>query len=167
MRLIQGSPSAKAPEIGQPRVIDRDDRGRKIEPAVPEMTLGVHRLKEKTLDRLAIEDGGPGQCYFNPGIGSNHFDELFNEPLVDGKFERQGPNESFDLYGYAEAARLMLKPDRKDNLWEPEDRRPIWARPVSLEPEGGDQSSGRGKGPTASRSVFEQFDELNKTEDEP
>jgi phage terminase large subunit GpA-like protein len=157
IRLIRGSASAKAEELGQPRVIDRDDQGKKIEPPVPETTLGVHKLKELILDRLAIEDGGPGQCFFNANISSNHFDELFNEPLVDGKFERQGPNESFDLAGYAEAARLMLDPDRKDINWDDPEKRPIWARPVTTAPVDNAQAPA-----SKPRSIFEQFDALNE-----
>ena len=54
-------------------------------------------------------------------------EELTNEPLVDDEFVRRGDNETFDLLVYAEAARLMLQPDRAEINW---DRPPVWARPV-------------------------------------
>lgn len=134
VRLIQGSPSAKAPELGTPRKINRDERGREMKPGVLEYTVGAHVLKELALERLAIADGGPGQCYFAPHIEQRHYEELFNEPLIDGKFERQGPNESLDLMAYEEAVRLMLQPDRKDYRWtEGEERLPPWARPIPPE----------------------------------
>ncbi|QZP06808.1 terminase gpA endonuclease subunit [Caenibius sp. WL] len=146
VQLIQGSPSAKAQELPpKPRI--SDDKGRVFPKGVQEWTLGVHKLKELALERLAITDGGPGQCYFADGIDSRYFEEYFNEPLIEGKFERQGDNESLDLFAYEEAARLMLKPDRKDIHWDEEHRRPVWARPVPLQPEGGDQKTTGGEEP--------------------
>lgn len=139
VRLIQGSPSAKAPEIPiRPRDISKDEQGKPTKPLVQEWTLGAHKLKELALERLAVTDDGPGHCYFAADIASNYYDEYFNEPLIDGKFERQGPNESLDLFGYEEAVRLMLRPDRKDIRWNDPDKRPVWARPVSLQSKGGD-----------------------------
>jgi len=163
VRLIQGSPSAKAPELPiRPREISKDEEGRKMSPTVLEYTLGAHKLKELALERLAVNDGGPGQCLFAPDIASNYYDEYFNEPLVDGKFERIGPNESLDLFGYEEAARLMLQPDRKDITWDDETRRPPWARPVVLFEEGGDQAApveaGRGG---RNKDILAKFGSLN------
>lgn len=147
VQLIQGSPNSKAPELPEkPRI--EDSKGRRFSPGVQEWSLGVHKLKELSLERLAITDGGPGHCYFAAGIAADHYDEYFNEPLIDGTFVRQGPNESLDLFGYEEAARLMLKPDRKSirwsqadlpagQLWSP-DMLPVWAQPIALQPEGGD-----------------------------
>jgi phage terminase large subunit GpA-like protein len=165
VRLIQGSRNAKAPELGPARTIDRDEDGKPVKPAVQEYSLGVHRLKELALERLAVTDGGPGQCYFAPGIARNHYEEYFNEPLIDGKFERQGPQESLDLFAYEEAARLMLRPDRKDIVWTSFDRRPPWARPVSLLPEGGDPHPPGGEAPVpvdTRRNTFERFGRLNQ-----
>lgn len=159
IRAIKGSSSAKAAEVPPPRRIDRDDQGRAIEPTVPETTLGVHKLKELILERLAIEDGGPGQCYFNPAISSHYFDELFAEPLIDDAFVRQGANESFDLAGYAEGARIMLQPDRSDIRWDDPDQRPIWAKAVTAAGPDDEQGPAAEKTPS---SIFEQFEQLNE-----
>ena len=116
------------------------------------------------LERLATNDGGPGQCFFADGIDAKYFEEYFNEPLIDGKFERLGPNESLDLFGYEEAARLMLKPDRASLNWSG-GILPTWAKPISLKPEGGDQQT---VAPMASESpkpvvnVAQRLSALNK-----
>ena len=167
VRLIQGSPSAKAPEVPvRPREISKDERGQTIKPILQEWTLGAHRLKETALERLAISDGGPGQCYFADGTSKSYFEEFFNEPLIDGKFERVGANESLDLFAYEEAVRLMLKPDRKDINWADPTRRPSWARPICLQPEGGDPDIAAGaKGQASAKqpqSILQRFDQLNQ-----
>ncbi len=160
VQLVQGSPNRNATALPpKPRL--EDDKGRKFPAGVKEWSLGVHELKELVLERLAITDGGPGQCYFADGIIASHYDELFNEPLIDGKFDRQGANESFDLAAYAEAARLMLKPDRKDIDWtKPPEQRPIWARPIALMPKGGDH--GGPAGGANKQDVLARFGALNK-----
>jgi len=136
VQLVQGSPNAKAPELPpKPRL--EDDKGRRFPRGVKEWSPGVHKLKELALERLAVTDGGPGQCYFADGILPAYFDEYFNEPLIDGKFDRQGANESLDLFAYEEAARLILRPDRKDIRWA-EGVLPPWAKPIPLFAEGGD-----------------------------
>lgn len=169
VRLIQGSPSAKAPALGKPRIISRDEHGKQIEPVVLEYTLGVHELKELAIERLAINDGGPGQCLFADGIASNYFEEYFNERLIDGKWERNGPNESLDLFGYEEAVRLMLDPDRKDINWNGK-RLPPWATPVPVSVGGGDLSTeAKAAAPEAflpprKQNIFERFDALNRNE---
>lgn len=165
VKLIQGLQTAKAPELPiKPNVISKDENGKPVAPKVQEWMLGVHRLKEQALERLAVDDGGPGQCFFAPDINGNYFDEYFNEPLIDGKFVRQGPNESLDLFGYEEAVRLMLKPDRKDIVWTEPHRRPVWARPVPLFSEGGDpdQPGGEAEQPTRRGSIFERTDRMNR-----
>lgn len=141
VQLIQGSPSDKAPILPpKPRLADA--KGRKFPVGVQEWTVGAYKAKELALERLAVTDDGPGQCYFARGISRAHYEEYFNEPLIDGKFVRQGPNESLDLFGYEDAARLMLKPDRKDIDWK-SGKVPPWARPICLddEPEPGRDSS--------------------------
>ena len=165
VRLIQGSPSAKAPAVSKPRIISRDEHGAQMTPTVLEYTLGVHELKELVIERLAVSDGGPGQCMFADGIASNYFEEFFNERLIDGKWERNGPNESLDLFGYSEAVRLMLDPDRKDINWNGQ-RLPPWATPVPVSVEGGDLSTEAkvaAEAPSQPRrqSIFERFDALN------
>lgn len=163
VRPIQGSQSAKAPELGTPRKINRDERGREMKPSVLEYTLGVHKLKELVLERLAISDGGPGQCYFAPHIEQRSFEELFNEPLIDGEWVRQGANESFDLAAYCEAVRLMLQPERKDYCWtDGEHRLPPWAKPIP--PEGQAiavpaPAGPAGKKTDAPKSLLHRFDE--------
>jgi phage terminase large subunit GpA-like protein len=159
VQLVQGSPTRTAAELPpKPRL--KDDEGRKFPLGAWEWSLGVHKLKELALERLATQDGGPGQCYFAEGLSSEYFDEYFNEPLIEGKFERQGPNESLDLFGYEEAARLMLKPDRADIDWATPARRPLWARPVSLQSEGGDPAAvGTG---AKKQDVLARLSALNK-----
>jgi phage terminase large subunit GpA-like protein len=139
VQLIQGSPTATAPEL-PPRPKLEDGKGIKFPEGVKEWSLGVHRLKELVLERLAVVDGGPGQCRFADGIASNYFEEFFGERLIEGTWVRNGPNESLDLAAYAEAARLMLKPDRKDINWST-GKRPPWATPVPVSVEGGDLSA--------------------------
>ncbi|MFC4255395.1 hypothetical protein GRI97_08150 [Altererythrobacter xixiisoli] len=161
VRLIQGSPSPKADEVPvRPRQISEDENGKLVAPIVQEWTLGAHKLKELALERLAITDDGPGQCNFAADIDAEYYDEYFNEPLIDGKFERQGPNESLDLFGYEEAVRIMLKPDRRD-LWNNPDRPPAWARPINLhqQPEGGDQAAPAEQParPKETRSIMERM----------
>jgi phage terminase large subunit GpA-like protein len=162
VQLLQGSRSAAADEVAKaPR--HEDSKGRKFPAGVKEWSLGVHKLKELALERLSITDGGPGQCHFADGIARAYYDEFFNEPLVDGKFERVGPNESLDLFGYAEAARLLLKPDRADINWNDPDRRPVWALPVSPLPKGGDQVAAASEKPEdRPKSIFERFEALNQ-----
>ena len=163
VRLIQGSPSPKTPEIGTRRRINRDERGLEMKPTIIETTLGVHRLKELMLERLAVDDGGPGYCFLNSQIASNYYEELFNEPLIDGRFERQGPNESLDLMAYEEAVRLMLQPDRADLHWDKPEKRPAWARSMPLQPEGGDLSfAGESVPQKTKESVFARIDRMNR-----
>lgn len=162
VQLVQGSPTATAPALPpKPRLVD--PKGKKFPAGVMEWSVGAYKLKELALERLAITDDGPGQCYFADGIAANHFEEYFNEPLIDGKFVRQGPNESLDLFGYEEAARLMLKPDRKDIDWTREAKaRPVWATPISLKPEGGDQEASGVKEPHTRAAIYSRFSSLNK-----
>lgn len=134
VRLIMGSKSADAPELPvRGRDINVDERGQKVAPVLLEWDLGVHRLKTLTLERIAEEEGGPGQVRFASDLPQSAFDEFAGEALIDGKWERRGPNESLDLFGYAEAVRLMLRPDRADIKWGL--RPPIWARPIPIRDE--------------------------------
>lgn len=166
VRVIKGSDSPKAPEVpagGTP--IAKDQNGRAVAPVIRLYNLGVYRLKEQAVERLGVTDGGPGQCYHAAGISQKHLDEFFGERLVGGQWERSGDNESLDLFGYAEAARLMLQPDRRDIKWENPDRRPPWARPFFLEPKGGDQAApagGAGEADAAPKSRMARFDALNR-----
>lgn len=127
VQLIQGSRVATAPAL-PPKPYLKDRKGREFPFGVQEWSLGVHRLKEQALERLAVDNGGPGQCFFAHHISRRHFEEFFNEPLIDGKWVRQGDQESLDCFAYAEAARLMCKPDRAGIDWDK--RPPTWARPI-------------------------------------
>jgi len=168
VQLLQGSPSDKAPELPpKPRL--EDAKGRRFPKGVKEWSPGVFKLKELALERLAITDGSPGQCYFASGILREYFDEYFNEPLIDGKFDRQGPNESLDLFAYEEAARLIVNPDR-ESIWA-NGALPLWARPVPLLPEGGDPLTGArataGQQPktdatTAATALLQRFQASNR-----
>lgn len=131
LRLIKGASRDSAPEIGMPKPIDRDDAGKPLEPPVYEIELGVFSLKSTVLDRLALDAPGPGFMHFYEDCDPAVFEELLAEPLIDGKFVRQGPNETLDLWGYATAAALMLKPDRPEIKWE---RPPVWGRPFEKKP---------------------------------
>ena len=158
VRLVKGARMAAAPELpNKGREVNVDEMGRAVSPTLLEWDLGVHKLKLLAAERLAVDDGGPGQCYFAEGLPRAVFDELAGEALIDGKWERRGANETFDLFGYAEAVRLMLKPDRADINWN---IKPIWARPVALD------AVGQGPAPAATpqrpMTIFERFDQLNK-----
>lgn len=135
--LIKGAASKKGPEVGQPREINKDAEGKPMKPPVKEYPLNVHKLKMQSIERLAVDDGGPGQVVFAHGLPKSTFDELCGEVMVDGKFERRGANEALDLFGYAEAARILLQPERAEIRWRDDERGPayppVWARPVPFE----------------------------------
>lgn len=131
VRLIKGAKSPTAPEIPvKPRPISKDENGAPVKPLIDEWDLGVSRLKEQAVERLGVDDGGPGQCAFAIGLPNSTFDEFVGERQIDGEWVRTGPNESLDLFAYAEAVRLMLKPDRAEIKWDL--RPPVWARPVRI-----------------------------------
>ena len=167
VRLIQGSPNAKATELPiAPAKISKDEYGKPVMPVILEYSLGVHKLKELTVDRLGIDDGGPGQCLFADGIDARFYEEFFNERLIDGKWERNGPNESLDLKAYNEAARLMLRPDRADIKWG-SGKLPPWATPVEIVT----NVSGEAERPVRvekpkKKSIFERFDALNSSNED-
>ncbi len=175
VRCIKGSTNAKAdPLPPEAKKISKDNENKPVEPVVTLHVLGVHKLKEGVLEDLAIDDGAPGQVYFPRDMRDKHFEELFNEVLVDGSWVRNGPNETLDLMGYCEAARLLLQPDRESIRWDqsamPQGQQwsinelPIWARPVSLEPEGesasGDEAPSNPEQPK--RSLMDRFEGLNR-----
>lgn len=160
-KLVKGF-AGKRPILSDARKVDKDELGRAVEPVTLEYNLGADRLKELTLERLAVApnrhgDPMPGQCMFPRDLEGHYLDQFFGETLIDGKWKRSGPNESLDLYGYNEAARLLLRPDNEKNIWTDPARRPVWARPVALRPaeQPGEASRDR-------RSLFERFDDLNK-----
>jgi phage terminase large subunit GpA-like protein len=166
VRCIKGATRATAePLPASVTKISKDSEGRPCEPVVTLHVLGVHKLKEEAVADLAIDDHSPGHCYFAGNTPEKAFEELFNEVLIDGKWVRNGPNETLDLYGYTEAGRLMLQPDRKSIDWNNPDSRPVWARPVSLSPEGGDPKSlggeARPKVAAKKKSILARFDALN------
>lgn len=168
--LIKGQ-SGKRPALPEaPRLIDKDQQGRPVEPALFEYTLGVDRLKEQTMERLSVvieqrphpsdpdlkvDFAPPGFCHFPREMDQHYLDQFFGEALIDGKWVRSGPNETLDLYGYAEAGRQLLKPDRADIDWT--GRRPIWATATPLreetKPAAAEQSA---------PSIFDAFAALNE-----
>ncbi len=169
VRCIKGATSAKAePLPATPSKISKDSEGKPVLPVVTLHVLGVHQLKQQVLEDVAIEDHGPGQVYFPANMPDRAYEELFNEVLIDGSWVRNGPNETLDLMGYTEAARLMLQPDRSTIVWDDPDKRPVWARFVSLKSEGGDPEVSGGEvreGPgkaTAKRSLLDRFEGLNR-----
>jgi phage terminase large subunit GpA-like protein len=167
IRCIKGATSAKAePLPPSPTKISKDSEGKPVLPVITLHMLGVHKLKEETLEDLAIDDGSPGQVVFPTNMPDKAFEEIFNEPLIDGSFVRNGPNETLDLLGYTKAGRLMLQPDRKGITWDDPAKRPVWARTVSLSPEGGDPAAGAVEEMPAAeakkRTVIDRFAALNK-----
>jgi phage terminase large subunit GpA-like protein len=138
VRGIMGAKSQEAPEVAvSPRDYNTDTNGKRIEPPITVHNLGVHKLKTDVLETLAIEDGSPGCWNFPTDMPLDSLQQFFNEPYIDGKWVQNGPNESLDLGGHSEAGRQILEPDRKDRNWKAGNE-PIWAKPVSLNPKGGD-----------------------------
>lgn len=176
VRCIKGASSINAPQLSPtPTTISKDDDGNKIEPVITMHIVGSHSLKQDVLESLAIDDEGAGQWFFPVDFPDHAFEEFFNEPMVEGKFVRNGPNESLDLGGYNEAARQMLEPDRTTIRWDqsrmPQGQKwtvmdmPVWARPISLTEEGGDPAVAgevEKPKPVEKKNLFEQFDELNR-----
>lgn len=169
VRCIKGSTSATAtPLPPSPTKVSKDNEGKPVEPVITLHVLGVHTLKEDALADLAIEDHSPGQCYFAEDTPDRAFEEMFNEVLIEGKWVRNGPNETLDLYGYTEAARLMLQPDRASIVWSKPESRPVWARPVSLtvtEPEDETESPAVPRQALTAppkKSIIDRFGALNR-----
>lgn len=160
IRLVKGQSSKTAPEVGEGRIISRDDEGKTIDPHVVEFTFNADKLKAIVVERLLIDEDGPGYVRWATGISADEFAELCNEVQIDGVWERRGPNESLDLEVQNEVVRIKLGPDRKEINWT---LRPIWARPVAIEPEA-DAPKARLKPKT--KSIFERFDALNRTDEE-
>lgn len=164
---IMGAKSPDAPEVAvSGKDHNTDSNGKKIEPAITVQNVGSWKLKFDVVETLAVSDGSPGQWYFPIDFPHDAYTEFFNEVLVDKTWERNGPNESLDLGGYGEAARQLLKPERKEICWDDPAKRPVWAQPVSLQPEGGDPDAGgevAGAAPTKPKpSIFERIDNLNR-----
>ncbi|WP_310530708.1 terminase gpA endonuclease subunit [Novosphingobium sp.] len=161
VRCIKGATTAKAPPLPvTPTTISRDNDGKPLEPKVTLHMLGVHQLKESVVDDLAISDGSPGQCFFALDTPDKAFEEFFNEVLIDGKWVRNGPQESLDLYAYSEAGRLMLEPDRKGRDWAA-GKEPPWATPISLTDDG--EPATATKAPAAAPATTQSFaDKLNQ-----
>jgi len=67
-----------------------------------------------------------------------------------------------NCYGYAEAGRLMLEPDRKDRHWDDPAKRPIWARPIDLSPDDEPVAGQPAKPKPTKQSLFDRFDKLNQ-----
>lgn len=163
--VIKGAGAKSAPEVTTtPTLLSKDQQGRPISPPVRLYSLGVHRLKMQAVERLATSDGGPGQCYFPRDVSRRAVDEFFAERLMDGRWVRNGDNESLDLFGYAEGARLMLDPDRQEIVWTDPAKRPVWATAVSLQPEGGDPADAASAPVKAAPqpSIYERMDRINR-----
>ncbi len=175
LRLVMGADGKRAILPDVPRKVGRDQQGRPVQPVIHEYTVGVDKLKDLTLERIAISDDAPGQCFFPADLEESYVDEFFGETKIDGKWVRSGPNETLDLYGYAEVARLIIEPDRAD-LWSGGNL-PLWARPIPVKPDttpvqpkGGDQAAeGRAVTPQrntdanpAAKALLERFAAANR-----
>ena len=164
VKLIRGAKLKTAPELPvRGAETAKDEQGNALVPSVLEWQLGVHKLKSLIVERLAVDDDGPGQCYFADGLPLSVFSEFVGEVLIDGEWERRGDNETLDLAAYAEAARQMLKPDRADINWI--DKLPIWATPVPIASRGGDLAvagEGQTEAPAPKKTtILSQFNALN------
>lgn len=170
VRPIKGM-GGNRPHLGlKPTWLSVDDDGRKIEPPVPLHIAGVDGLKDDLFGNdegtgvLLIDDGSPGQIYFASNFPQAGYDELFREPKIEGKYVRNGAQETIDLLAYTECGRLLLKPDRADIKWS-EGKLPPWATPVSPEPKGGDpENGGRDDqaAPTHPETIFDRHRRLNR-----
>lgn len=162
VRCIKGTSGDRPALDPTPTKISKDSEGRPVTPVITLHKLGVDKLKEEAVEDLAIEDGSPGHCSFAVDTPKSAFDEFFGEVQVDGKWIRSGPNETLDLYGYSEGARLMLEPDRKDRKWADPDKRPVWARPISLADETETVAATAPATPKPEKkNIFDRFDKLN------
>lgn len=162
IRLVKGQSSKTAPEVGEGRKIVRDDHGKPIDPPVVEFTFNADKLKQIVMDRVAIDEDGPGYIRWPSDITPDEFTELFGEVAIDGKWERRGPNESLDLEVQNEVVRVKLGADRPEINWT---LKPIWARPVPVAREGGDPAVAAGAPVPAAakkKTLFERFDGLNQ-----
>jgi len=156
VRLIKGARSKMAPEVPvTPRKVSKDENGQPVLPVIDEWDLGVHKLKVQAVEWLKVEDSGPGQCFFAHGLPASTFDEFLGEQLIDDEWVRTGPNEGLDLFGYANAVRLMLKPDRAEIKWDV--RRPAWAMPVNTSAETGDEGPAQKR-----RNIFDKVASANQ-----
>lgn len=161
VRAIKGATTPTAPHLSPvPRKINKDNEGNEVEPVVTLHMIGVYGIKEDLLDTLAIEDGSPGQCYFAKDTPDHAFNEFFNETLIEGKWVRNGANETFDLYVYTEAARTMLEPDREDRDWE-EGYEPIWAYKIDLTEKDEEPEEDAPSSESKKTSIFDDFSSLN------
>ncbi len=169
-KLIKGN-RVRTAEILPPKAtpIDKDESGKAITPTFM-WVLGVHKAKELAMERLALvapepTSLPPGYCQFAAGIEATYLDELLSEHLVDGEWVKRGiRNETLDLFNYAEAGRLMLKPDNPAIRW---DRPPAWAKPIRTQDEEGGDPAVAGEALSAparkKTSIYEQFDSMNRS----
>lgn len=171
IKLVKGVAGKRPLLPDAPRKIDKDEAGHPVEPVIFEWSIGTDTGKHLTYERLALtlgEDGSsqPGHCFFPVELEGHYIDQIFGEVWVDNKWRPVGANETLDLYTYAEAGRLMLKPDRKDIAWGDAAKLPPWAKPIALEPEGGDPAPPAAGTPQEAapqaKTIFERFEALNK-----
>lgn len=169
LKLIKGQ-DGKRPILPEaPTKIDKDERGQQVEPVLVEYRLGVDKLKEQTIERLAVRVEEkphpdrpdetirivpPGYVHFPRELEGDYLEEFFGETLIEGKWVRNGRNEMLDLYGYCEAGRLMLQPDRADIDWK--NNRPEWATPISLSKQAEEAA------PASTTNIFDAFAALNE-----
>ncbi|MEM6497786.1 MAG: terminase gpA endonuclease subunit, partial [Pseudomonadota bacterium] len=127
VRFIRGGRPALR-DLDVANIIDRDEQNKPVEPKIFEYTIRVDDIKDIITQRLKIEQQGPGFMHIPANAPSFVYDELTNEKKVEGKYQRHGPNETFDHYVYGEWTRLKLRPEREelDFVKAP----PIWAMPV-------------------------------------
>lgn len=160
IRCIKGKASKTAPAMPPgPTKISKDSEGRPVKPVVTLHLLGVHELKEQVVEDVAVTDGSPGMVIFPVNFPQAAYEEIFNEALIDGAWFRNGDNETLDLLGYAEAARLMLEPDRKSIVWSDLSKRPVWAQPIPLTDDRDDEVEAQ---PSPHKARMERLGRMNR-----
>ena len=119
--LVKGASTATARALPAP-TFEVDDKGKR-RPGSPKLfVIGVHELKNTIDNRLRREKPGPGYLHYPADVPPRYFEEMTGEIRVKGRWQRRGPNESWDLEVYAELARLRLRPERVN--WN---KPPLWA----------------------------------------
>ncbi|EME71398.1 terminase large subunit [Paramagnetospirillum caucaseum] len=107
---------------------ETDDDGRRRPDGVAVYTIGQHLLKNLIDNRLRLDPDAPSEqprplMRFPATVPDGFFAELTAERKDKGAWVKTGPNESWDLWVYAEAARQRLRTDRVSDWSKP----PFWA----------------------------------------
>lgn len=127
MVLVKGASPRTASILPQSPTHERDGNGKRRPDSVPIYVIGVHALKNIAAVRVHIpiehEEPLPGLIRYAADTTDQHLKEIAQgEEKIRGEWVRKGPNETLDLYCYAEAVRVKLRVDKMDRK-----SRPVWA----------------------------------------